>query len=83
MDATYAWMLRRQGPVRTRAVAFMNVAGATGRTMLFRVLSRRWPERFEPLLDENIEWRRLHRIGLAPRGRIGTLSAAGPSGHRD
>lgn len=75
MDATYAWMLRRRGPVRTRLVAALNVLGAAGRGVLFRVLARRSPERFEELVSENGQWRRLHMIGLRPRNRIGRLSA--------
>jgi GT2 family glycosyltransferase len=68
MDATYAWMLRRRGPLRTRVVAAINVAGASARGVLFALLRR------EQLVRENREWRRVHKIGLRPRARIGTLS---------
>ena len=51
--ATYAWMLRRRGVVRTRAVAVLNVTGALARAALFR-RSRR----------ANLGWAKLHRMGL-------------------
>ena len=75
MDATYAWMLRRRGPVRTRVVAGINVAGATARVGLFWALARRDPGRWTAPLVDNREWRRVHRLGLRRRDQIGLLSA--------
>ncbi|HVL96055.1 MAG TPA: glycosyltransferase [Solirubrobacteraceae bacterium] len=55
--ATYAWMLRRRGAARTRAVALVNVAGAAARGALARDPHRRASFR---------AWARLHREGLRP-----------------
>ena len=75
MDATYAWMLWRRGPVRTRLVAAVNVAGAAARVALFSVLAHRDAERWSEPLADNREWSRLHRLGLRRRKRIGAQSA--------
>jgi GT2 family glycosyltransferase len=61
MASTYAWMLRRRGPVRTRATAALNVAGALARAGFARSSRRR---------AANMRWARLHRIGLRPRGEL-------------
>jgi N-acetylglucosaminyl-diphospho-decaprenol L-rhamnosyltransferase len=55
LRSTYAWMLRRRGPLRTRTAALINVAGAyaRGRNPYFRM------------------WGGLHRrAGLAPRSEL-------------
>ena len=55
LRSTYAWMLRRRGPLRTRATALLNVAGAyaRARSPYFRM------------------WGGLHRrAGLAPRREL-------------
>jgi GT2 family glycosyltransferase len=55
LRSTYAWMLRRRGPLRTRATALINVAGAYARARnpYFRM------------------WGGLHRrAGLAPRREL-------------
>ena len=75
MDATYAWMLRRRGLVRTRANAAMNVGGAWLRIRLFALLARRDPGRWHGPLADSVRWHRVHKIGLRPRARIGSLSA--------
>lgn len=43
LRSTYAWMLRRRGPARTRATAAINVAGAYTRAVVLRsAYHRRW-----------------------------------------
>jgi N-acetylglucosaminyl-diphospho-decaprenol L-rhamnosyltransferase len=59
--STYAWMLRRRGIVRTRAVAAVNVAGALWRWAWLTARGRpREAAAFR-------RWATLHRIGLRPR----------------
>ncbi len=66
--ATYAWMLRRRGLLRTRAAAWINVVGASARARLFAALARRDPNRWEALHHEFALWGQIHRAaGLAPR----------------
>jgi GT2 family glycosyltransferase len=78
MDATYAWMLKRRGPLRTRAVAALNVLGSRARIAVYARRARSDPDRWHPLLEDNVRWNRVHRIGLRRRSRIGTLSAPPP-----
>ena len=71
--ASYAWMLRRRGPIITRATAFANVAGAAVRYALLTPLSpigERWREGRE----QQARYIRRHRLGL--RGKAKILSAA-------
>ena len=74
-DATYAWMLRRRGLVRTRIVAGLNVAGSLARIKVFHQLAKRNPGRWHPDLEDNVRWNRVHKLGLRPRAEIGSLSA--------
>lgn len=60
MAASYDWMLRRRGPVRTRAVAAINVAGDGARALVARGGRRR----------ELSGWVRLHSLGLRRRATI-------------
>lgn len=58
--ATYAWMLRRRGPARTRAVAAINVAGAATRSRLARAgwrrdVERAWAARHREALSRALE----------------------------
>ena len=62
--ATYEWMLRRRGRLRTAAVAAINVAGAAARVALYTALSRAAPERFGAVRDSNRAWLGRHRRGL-------------------
>jgi N-acetylglucosaminyl-diphospho-decaprenol L-rhamnosyltransferase len=68
--STYAWMLRRRGAARTRAVAALNVAGAGVRAALLapaaRVAGGRWAEsrRFWTW------WARVHRTGFEARREL-------------
>jgi N-acetylglucosaminyl-diphospho-decaprenol L-rhamnosyltransferase len=74
-DATYEWMLRRRGLVRTRIVAALNVAGSLARIKVLHRLARRDPERWGVELQDNVRWNRVHKLGLRPRAEIGRLSA--------
>jgi N-acetylglucosaminyl-diphospho-decaprenol L-rhamnosyltransferase len=55
--ATYAWMLERMGPARTRAVALIHIAGQLPRLLGSRRAAARW-------------WIGLHRAGLASRREL-------------
>lgn len=67
MWSTYAWMLRRRGLIRTRAVAILNLGGAAARYAGYAALTRIDPERYLPRREELRRWLRLHRIGLVRR----------------
>ena len=60
---TYAWMLRRRGLVRTRAVAALNVAGAGARWLALTPLGSRAADRRQRWRW----WASLHAAGLARR----------------
>jgi N-acetylglucosaminyl-diphospho-decaprenol L-rhamnosyltransferase len=67
--ASYAWMLRRRGPVATRTTALANVAGAAVRWALFAALApldARWRTRRE----QQARYIRRHRLGLRPKAKI-------------
>jgi GT2 family glycosyltransferase len=68
--ATYAWMLRRRGAARTRAVAALNVAGAAARWAPLAAAARVQPERFAYRRDVQRRWMRTHASGLAPRAEL-------------
>jgi N-acetylglucosaminyl-diphospho-decaprenol L-rhamnosyltransferase len=68
--STYAWMLRRMGAPRTRAVAAIQVAGQAVRVALLTPAARVAPARFGPRRDAARWWLRLHRAGLAPRAEL-------------
>jgi GT2 family glycosyltransferase len=68
--ASYAWMLRRMGVVRTRAVAAIAVAGSAVRWALLAAAARIAPGRYARRRDAARTWIELHRFGLAPRDRI-------------
>ena len=71
MQATYAWMLRRRGPARTRAAALVNLAGAAGRAALLTPAARARPARFAYARARALNWARLHaKTGLAPRASL-------------
>ena len=65
--STYAWMLRRRGVARTRAVAALNVAGASARAAvrapMASVAGGRWAESRRYWAW----WARVHRSGLEAR----------------
>ncbi|HEX6388172.1 MAG TPA: glycosyltransferase family 2 protein [Solirubrobacteraceae bacterium] len=60
---TYAWMLRRRGPARTRAAAAINIAGAGARALVSRGPARAAARR----------WMTIHRSGLAPTAELRRL----------
>ena len=66
MAATYAWQERRRGGLRTRAVAGLNVAGASARWALVRLRGG------DPGARATLAgWARLHQeTGLAPRRKL-------------
>jgi N-acetylglucosaminyl-diphospho-decaprenol L-rhamnosyltransferase len=66
MRSTYAVMLRRRGPARTRIVAAINVAGARARIAWMAPLARVWPRWRRPLADSRM-WASVHRQGLRSR----------------
>ena len=68
--ATYAWRLRRRGPVITRAVAAVNVLGAGTRWAVRAPLARVRPARWAPARDSYRAWARVHRSGLASRAEL-------------
>ena len=71
--ASYAWMMRRQGPVRTRAAALLAVTGASVRYAAFALLSplgESWARRRE----QQGRYIRRHRLGLRSKAKI--ISAA-------
>jgi N-acetylglucosaminyl-diphospho-decaprenol L-rhamnosyltransferase len=71
MLSTYAWMLRRRGPLRTRAYAAAHVAGAWARWALLWPAARLRPERYGPAREELRRWAERHRqAGLASRARL-------------
>jgi N-acetylglucosaminyl-diphospho-decaprenol L-rhamnosyltransferase len=68
--STYAWMLRRRGAVRTRAVATLNVAGAGIRAALLAPLAGVAGGRWARSRAYWAWWARVHRTGLEPRRRL-------------
>lgn len=72
MASTYAWMLRRRGPLQTRATAALNVADAGLRAGVLAALARRDPTRWEERLRLARRDVGQHRQGL--RGRADLLA---------
>jgi N-acetylglucosaminyl-diphospho-decaprenol L-rhamnosyltransferase len=68
--STYAWMLRRMGAPRTRAVAAMQVAGQAARLALLTPAARVAPARYARRRDAARWWMGLHRAGLASRSDL-------------
>ena len=65
--STYAWMLRRMGAPRTRAVAAIQIAGQLVRLLWLEPAARIAPSRFARKRDAARWWIRLHRAGLEER----------------
>ena len=59
--ATYAWMLRRRGLLRTRAVAWLNIAGAAARARFYGALARRDGRRWGEQATDAAAWAGIHR----------------------
>ena len=68
--STYAWMLRRMGAPRTRAVAAIQIAGQAIRLLWLRPLGRIAPNRFAKRRDTARWWINVHRSGLASRAAL-------------
>jgi N-acetylglucosaminyl-diphospho-decaprenol L-rhamnosyltransferase len=65
--STYAWMLWRLGPIRTRAVAALNLGGSALRFAVMAVAAAVAPRRFRARRDAERWWIGVHRAGLARR----------------
>jgi N-acetylglucosaminyl-diphospho-decaprenol L-rhamnosyltransferase len=65
--STYAWMLRRMGAPRTRAVAAIQIAGQAARLLWLIPAARVAPARYAGRRDAARWWIRLHRAGLESR----------------
>lgn len=70
MGATYAWMVRRQGIVRTWLTLAIRWAEASLRAAALLPLARRRPERWAFRLEHARGEARIARKGLAPRKRL-------------
>jgi N-acetylglucosaminyl-diphospho-decaprenol L-rhamnosyltransferase len=68
--STYAWMLRRLGAPRTRAVAAIQIAGQLARLAWLTPAARIVPERFADRRDAARWWIRLHRAGMRSRAEL-------------
>ena len=68
--STYAWMLRRMGVPRTRAVAAIQIGGQLARLVWLEPAARIAPGRFARRRDAARWWIRLHRYGLASRADL-------------
>jgi GT2 family glycosyltransferase len=68
--STYAWMLRRMGAPRTRAVAAIQIAGQLIRLAWLLPAARVAPTRFERRRNAARWWIRLHRAGLESRNNL-------------
>lgn len=65
--SAYAWMLTRQGALRTRATALAHLIGPAVRVPPLRLAARLRPARFAPLLACQRGYLAMHRTGLEPR----------------
>jgi N-acetylglucosaminyl-diphospho-decaprenol L-rhamnosyltransferase len=68
--STYAWMLRRMGAPRTRAVAGIQIAGLLVRLLWLEPLARVAGGRWRRRRDAARWWISLHRSGLARRAEL-------------
>jgi N-acetylglucosaminyl-diphospho-decaprenol L-rhamnosyltransferase len=68
--STYAWMLRRMGAPRTRAVAAIQIAGQAIRLLWLIPAARIAPARFAQRRNAARWWIRLHRAGLESRAEL-------------
>jgi len=62
---SYAWMMRRMGRTRTRAVASIAVAGSAVRWAPLAAAARVAPARFAQRRDSAWRWMQMHRAGLS------------------
>lgn len=68
--ATYAWMLRRMGAPRTRAVAAIQIAGQMIRLAWLEPLARTAGGRWTQRRNAARWWIHVHRSGLATRAEL-------------
>lgn len=68
--STYGWMMRRFGPARTRAIAFMNLVGAAARYVALAPAARLAPERWAEHRRALAPWIRSHLAGLGTRSSV-------------
>jgi N-acetylglucosaminyl-diphospho-decaprenol L-rhamnosyltransferase len=68
--STYAWMLRRMGAPRTRAVAAIQIAGQAARLLWLEPSARIAPKHFARRRNAARWWIRLHRAGLESRADL-------------
>jgi N-acetylglucosaminyl-diphospho-decaprenol L-rhamnosyltransferase len=68
--STYAWMLRRMGAPRTRAVAAIQIVGQLVRLAWLTPAALFRPDRFGRRREAARWWIRLHRAGLASRAEL-------------
>jgi GT2 family glycosyltransferase len=68
--STYAWMLRRLGAPRTRAVAAIQIAGQLARLLWLEPAARVAPAHFRHRRNAARWWIRLHRAGLKSRAQL-------------
>ena len=64
MRSTYAWMLRTRGPLVTRAVGIVNVAGAAARWLAFSLAAVVRPGRWAWKRDSMRAWVKVHASAL-------------------
>jgi N-acetylglucosaminyl-diphospho-decaprenol L-rhamnosyltransferase len=64
--STYAWMLRRRGPARTRLVAGINVLACLARWAVLTPAALVRPGRWGPPRHAARQWARRHAAGLQP-----------------
>ena len=70
MSASYAWMARRRGLGRARAVALANALGAGARMLVYTALAVPSPGRYRARRDYHRHWLRVHSVGLRPRREL-------------
>ena len=68
--STYAWMLRRMGAPRTRAVAAIQIAGQAARLVWLVPAARLAPARFAQRRNAARWWIRVHSAGLERRAAL-------------
>jgi N-acetylglucosaminyl-diphospho-decaprenol L-rhamnosyltransferase len=68
--STYAWTLRRRGPLRTRAIAAIGICGALVRCLALSPLALVAPDPWRARRAVWATWARLHRAGLAPAASL-------------
>lgn len=68
--STYAWMLRRLGAPRTRAVAAIQIAGQAARLVWLVPAARMAPGRYAQRRNAARWWIGLHRAGLESRASL-------------